>query len=195
MLSKSIKVLQLNLQLAIELKVHLVIVQEPWLIPNNQDLDYANTRSISHQGFTQILPNYDPILRPRILVYVSRSCFAQLNLSSISSQGPDLLILYIKDKNLGFKLFNIYNEKDQSNTSSRTLERALYSQILSINSLVLGDFNTHHPWWDPCQAPGASQGLGEKCVTCSGNRNCMERDYTVASPVPRFEVADKKGGS
>ena len=46
-----------------------------------------------------------------------------------------------------------------------------------------------------CQVPGASQGLGEKYVTCSGNRNCMERDYTVASPLPRFEVIDKKGDS
>ena len=170
MLSKSIKLLQVNLnksapatestlQLAIELKVDLVIVQEPWLIPNNQDRDYANTRSISHQGFTQILPNYDPILRPRTLVYVSRSCFAQVNLCSISPQDPDLLILDIKDKNLGFKLFNIYNEKDQSNISSRTLERALYSQTLSTNSLVLGDFNIHHPWWDPLapMSTGAQQ--------------------------------------
>ena len=167
MLSKSIKVLQANLnrsapatesalQLAIELKVDLLIVQEPWLIPNNQDLDYTNTRSISHQGFTQILPHYNTILRPRTLVYISRSFFAQVNLSSISPQDPDLLILDIKDKNLGFQLFNIYNEKDQSNnTSSRTLERVLYPQTLSTNSLVLGDFNTHHPWWDPL-APTSS---------------------------------------
>jgi hypothetical protein len=81
--NNSIKVLQVNLnhsalaielalQLAIELKIDLVIIQEPWIIPKNQDPDYRNTRSILHPSFTQILPA-DLTLRPRTLVYVSRT--------------------------------------------------------------------------------------------------------------------------
>jgi hypothetical protein len=80
---------------------------------------------------------------------VARGFHAQVNLSSISPRDPDLLVLDIKHKNQGFQLINIYNEKDQSGSGLRTLDRVLYSQTLSTNSLILGDFNTHHPWWDP----------------------------------------------
>jgi len=62
-------------------------------------------------------------------------------------------------------------------------------------SSIPGSWDRSHGERELCQVPGASQGLGKKYVTCSGNRNCMERDYTVASPLPRFEVTDKKGDS
>lgn len=82
-LSSSIKILQVNLnrsaqatesalQVAIELKIDLILVQEPWTTPKKQDQDYSNTRSILHPGYTQLLPPY-PSFRPRTLAYVSRA--------------------------------------------------------------------------------------------------------------------------
>ena len=73
MLSSSIKILQVNLnrsdaatesalQIAIELQVDLVVVQEPWVTDDN-------TRSTAHQSFTQILPpDNGNNLRPRTMV-------------------------------------------------------------------------------------------------------------------------------
>ena len=83
MISSSIRVLQVNLnhsqlaiesalQVAIELKIDLVIVQELWLLTRPPEAtDYSNTRSVLHPSFLQILPA-DLTYRPRTLAYVVR---------------------------------------------------------------------------------------------------------------------------
>jgi hypothetical protein len=43
----------------------------------------------------------------------------------------------------------IYNEADQMGNNTSTLTRCLYNQQVDTSSVLLGDFNTHHPWWDP----------------------------------------------
>jgi hypothetical protein len=68
MIGSSLKILQVNLnksseatesalQIAVEQKVDLIIVQEPWLTGPHEPPDYSNTRSTLHQAFTQILPH------------------------------------------------------------------------------------------------------------------------------------------
>jgi hypothetical protein len=81
MISSSLRILQVNLnhnipatesalQIAIELKVDLIIVQEPWVLaPNQEHNNYNGTRSVLHPSFVQILPA-DLTYRPRTLVYV-----------------------------------------------------------------------------------------------------------------------------
>ena len=103
MISTSIKVLQINLnkssiatesalQLAIELKVDLVLVQEPWLVPRDPTKDWSSTRSILHPSYTQILPIVQE-LRPRTLAYIARGFRPIVNLVPIVD--PDILILDI----------------------------------------------------------------------------------------------------
>ena len=156
MISTSFKVLQVNLnrsavatesalQLAVELNMDLIIVQEPWVIPGP---DYINIRSVIHQSFLQILPK-DPRYRPRTLVYVSRSFRPLVCLAASSPLDPDMLVIDIIEQNAKIQLLNIYNESDQGGTSQNTLDRCLYTYSLEPTSVVLGDFNTHHPWWDP----------------------------------------------
>jgi Endonuclease-reverse transcriptase len=159
-MNSSTKVLQVNLnrssiatesalQVAIELKVDILVVQEPWLAPNTSQADYTTTRSVLHSAFYQILPA-DLSLRPRTLIYVAKNYTPIVNIASISPKDPDLLIIDIKEGNTCIQLLNIYNKASQLGTSPRTLERALYPlQQLHPNSILLGDFNTHHPWWDP----------------------------------------------
>ena len=76
MISSNVRILQVNLnrnqpatesalQVAIELKVDLVLVQEPWVLSDTQD--YAGARSTLHSSFVQILPRHKT-LRPRTLV-------------------------------------------------------------------------------------------------------------------------------
>lgn len=99
MISSSIKVLQVNLnksqaatesalQAAIETKVDLILVQEPWLY-NQGVVSFEESYSINHPSFTQLLPR-NRILRPRTLVYVSRSFKPLVSLATSSLDDPDI---------------------------------------------------------------------------------------------------------
>ena len=156
MISSSLKILQINLnrsatatesalQLATELKIDLLVVQEPWTTPKNQGQnDYFDTRSILHPSYIQILPA-DLRFRPRTLVYVATSCKAIVTISSSSPKDPDLLIIDIIEGKSKIQLLNIYNKIDQAGTGLNTLKRCLYKLALLPSTVLLGDFNTHHP--------------------------------------------------
>ena len=60
-----------------------------------------------------------------------------------------MLVIDIIEQHAKIQLLNIYNESDQGGTSQNTLKQCLYAYPLEPTSVVLGDFNTHHPWWDP----------------------------------------------
>jgi Reverse transcriptase (RNA-dependent DNA polymerase)/Endonuclease-reverse transcriptase len=164
MISSSIKVLQVNLnrsapatesvlQIAIELKIDLIIVQEPWVtLRPTGTIDYLDTRSVLHPSFSQILPA-DLTYRPRTLVYIAKGFKPLVTITSTSPKDSDLLIIDIIEGYSKIQLLNIYNEADQSGVGPNTLDRCLYSRILQPNSILLGDFNTHHPWWDPLAKP------------------------------------------
>jgi len=169
MLSSSIRVLQVNLnrsapatesalQIAIELKIDLIIIQEPWIIQHTDFEDYTNARSIVHQSFIQILPK-NTRLRPRTLAYVSKSFSPLVSISTSSPIDPDLLVIDIIEGNNKVTLLNIYNELDQEDKENRTrtVDRILYNYSTTPNTILLGDFNIHHPWWDPLanSTPGA----------------------------------------
>src|ERR1700691_3452145 len=158
----SIKILQINvnrnsrttenvLQTAIELNIDILAIQEPWTILVNTN-EY---RSINHTSYRQILPNYGTF-RPRTLFYIQRNLEA--NLASISPQDPDCTILNIFDLNT--QLINIYNATHPNIPNSiETIQRSsIIPTSLFSKTILLGDFNTHHPWWDPLapQSPNAS---------------------------------------
>jgi hypothetical protein len=97
-MSSYIKVLQVNmnrnssttenvLELAIELDIKVLVVQEPWVRTGDNNREY---RSIIHPSFYQILPNYGT-LRPRTLFYIAREL--QASLASNSPSDPDCLII------------------------------------------------------------------------------------------------------
>jgi hypothetical protein len=157
MISSNTRILQVNLnrssaatesvlQLAIELKIDLILVQEPWIISENPD--YSNSRSISHSSFSQILPTTIGF-RPRTFAYISKTYIPSVTLAS-SSIDPDLLVLLVAEESNTLELVNIYNETSQiEGNSSKTVERSLLTSTISANSLILGDFNLHYPWWNP----------------------------------------------
>ncbi len=160
MISSSTRVLQVNLnrsaqatesalQIAVELKIDIVVVQEPWILQNSE-LDYSNARSILHPSFVQILPK-STILRPRTLVYVSRSFGPLVSISTSSLHDLDLLAIDIIEGNSKIHLLNIYNQLEQQSSELQTLvrlhtlDRLLYNYSIPPNTILLGDFNTHHP--------------------------------------------------
>ena len=83
------------LQVAIKLKIDLVIVQEPWLTQRLSDtIDYSNTRLVLHSSFSQILPA-NLTYRPRTLVYIAKSFKPLVTIASSSPRDSDLLIVDI----------------------------------------------------------------------------------------------------
>ena len=100
--TSSLKVLQVNLnrsalatesvlQVAVELGVGLVVVQEPWVLAPDQD--YTKARSVLHPSFIQLLPL--GLYRPRTLVYIARELNSRVNLSPTTLYDLDLLIVDI----------------------------------------------------------------------------------------------------
>jgi len=158
---ENISILQLNtnrtqastetiLDIAVSRKVDILCIQEPWIFQDRQRTpDFSNPKLISHPSFSPIFPKSPPNLRPRTLIYVARTCTAQVSLREDISDDPDVLAVDIKDQGTSFLLLNIYNEKDQGESSQHTVERRLTRVHLDQPAIVCGDFNAHHPWWDP----------------------------------------------
>jgi exonuclease III len=137
--------------LVIELKVDIIVIQEPFITRGNDgNIDLITARSIAHPSFTQILPKYSGF-RPRTLVYISKAYNPSISVSTLSLIDSDFLIVDITQNNQKIRLYNIYNQNRQNNktTHNYPLQQLLYNQILEPNSIILGDFNIHHPWWDP----------------------------------------------
>jgi len=148
----NLKILQINLNrsapatesalnLATELNIDIIAIQEPWVYPNPNN-DYTVTRLVIHSGFTQILP-YHGILRPRTLFYVSKA----INIANIaieSPQDPDCLIIDINYKNSKIQVINIYNEKHLDGSGIYTVNKGLLPNPLYKDSIVLGNFNTYY---------------------------------------------------
>ncbi len=101
--------------MAVELKIDLVVVQEPWILHNPQLDDYSTARSILHLSFVQILPK-NTTLRLRTLVYVSRSFSLLVSISTSSLHDLDLVAIDIIEGNSKIHLLNIYNQLEQKSS-------------------------------------------------------------------------------
>lgn len=149
-LNRSIEATESVLQLAIEMKIDIIAVQEPWILGSSlspRDFTGENRRSVNHQSFLQILPEGN--IRPRVMLYSSRELQAQISTSPSLPPDPDCLLLSIQINGFGFQLLNIYEEASLQEGLERTIPRAVLPFQVQSKTIVLGDFNTHHPWWDP----------------------------------------------
>lgn len=152
-MSSEIKTLQINvnrsltttehvLQLAIELNISILAIQEPWTTTGNSD----GFRTVNHSSFKQVLPNYGS-LRPRVVFYVSD--VLSTSIAPSSPQDPDCVIIDLAEHSI--QLINVYNATHpESPNRIKTLQReGLLQDSLPSKTILLGDFNIHHPWWDP----------------------------------------------
>jgi hypothetical protein len=151
-MSSYIKVLQVNmnrnssttenvLELAIELDIKVLVVQEPWVITGDNNREY---RSIIYPSFYQILPNYGT-LRPRTLFYIAREL--QASLASNSPSNPNYLIIELILGALKMQLINVYNitHPEDPNSILTILREDVLPTTLEDSSLLLGDFNIYYP--------------------------------------------------
>ena len=160
----SVKVLQINvnrnattteniLNLAVELNISILAIQEPKIF--NLDKEETTTRSVLHSGFNQIMPRHG-LYRPRAIYYVSKNIATSL--SHDSPLDPDCVVIDV----FGLKLVNIYNNSTQNvelelnSTISYTIYRDFFLDLIDSRTILLGDFNAHHPSWDPLSPKNAS---------------------------------------
>src|ERR1700709_2306131 len=134
--------------MAIKINIKILAIQELWVISNSNEFC-----SINHPSFKQLFPNYSTF-RPRVLFYISREYI--VNLVPISPLDPDCIIIDLI--NLNIQLINIYNASHPNiDNSIATIQREnLLPNILAKNTILLGDFNTYHPWWDPLNIQSAN---------------------------------------
>lgn len=163
MLGKPLKILSINantsqevtedfLQQGVEQQFDIIVVQEPWWFGKNSNPprdDFTNFTSTSHQSFMQISPNHPINLRPRTLTYVSKSCELNVNLSQESPLDTDIQILSVSDGQTTIQLINLYNQLSLEGGNTNTFQRHLANLIPHSNSIIIGDFNAHHPMWEP----------------------------------------------
>ena len=135
------------LETAVKSSIDLVLIQEPSII--FQD-NIAIT--VSHPAYYCILPNSSNNIRPRVAIYIRKLANLTYCQRTDLTSDSDIIILDISGSNIeSFQIINIYNEKSldcQLNSTSYTVERSLQSIQLSTETLIVGDFNAHHSWWN-----------------------------------------------
>jgi retrotransposon-encoded endonuclease len=108
---------------------------------------------VSHPAFQRIEPLQDPsryaTTRPRTIAYFRRSFPFDFSPRFDLCEDPDLQVFEIYTPE-PFYLAHIYNEKRPPNSgyTTKTTE-ALRALRLEKPLIIIGDFNLHHPWWNP----------------------------------------------
>ena len=176
-LNRSLQATENTLQLAIELGVSIIAVQEPWIRQSRPILDYTNipsinplastqqqaehtnhqqdtyegSKSICHPSFIQIFPETDDHkLRPRTMFYLAKHTNIQYNKPQGYPKDPDILAVNFIGNNFNMTIINVYNQKHQGPENNlKTIERHKDNVPITPNTIVVGDFNEHHPDWDP----------------------------------------------
>src|SRR5438034_761170 len=87
------------------------------------------------------------------MIFARKQSRYQFCLRSDICSDSDLLIVDIIDKTKSFtktiQLINIYNEKSLSeDNNERTIERCLHTITPAKYTIICGDMNAHHSWWN-----------------------------------------------
>jgi hypothetical protein len=68
------------------------------------------------------------------------------------TESSDIIIIDVSGSNIEtFQIINIYNEKSldsESDSTDYTVERSLQHIQITKETLIAGDFNAHHSWWN-----------------------------------------------
>ena len=137
--------MQSCLEIAIESCIDFILIQEPWIVFDN---NVAIT--ISHPAYYCILPDSHNI-RPRVAIYARKQSKYQFCHRSDLTDDTDIIIIDISGPDIdSFQIINVYNEKglDTETNTSYIIERSLQNLQLSKETLIVGDFNAHHSWWN-----------------------------------------------
>src|SRR5215469_10723410 len=143
------------LEIGLEMSSDFILFQEPY---------FRDGSTISHPAYDVILPSFSSLIRPRVAIFHRKlSRFQYCQRDDLSS--PDLLVIDIIGSQIpDLQLINIYNEKSlEEGVDEYTVERSLVNLVPSKNSILGGDFNAHHPWWNSTiSSPIRAEALTQK---------------------------------
>src|SRR5436190_21175023 len=133
------------LQIGLELNIDFILFQEPFVNTNTMT-------TISHSAYYCIMPESEKI-RPRVMIFAKKSSRFQFCQRSDICSDTDIIIIDINDslnsKTEVIQLINIYNEKSLAENNNKwTVKRSLQNIIPAKNTIICGDFNSHHSWWN-----------------------------------------------
>ena len=164
-------------------KADLVLIQEPWI--SNQ-----NT-TVTHNSFRTLIPPPTPGRRTRVLSFVSKlntSLRAEPRVDLL--KDPDVQLLEISSPDIApILLYNTYNQKapPTEEPHGRADLRVLTNQDLTTRTILAGDFNAHHPWWNSIATEnGTNAGLLV---------SIMERNEQILLNEPDVATYIKRNGS
>ena len=131
------------LELAFKAKIDFVLIQEPWIAEDN-------IGTVSHPAYIAILPPRKENVRPRVAIYARKDTKYSYTARPDITADPDILVLQISGPGLEpFQLINLYNERDlEKDGGDYTIERSLQHLKPEKRTIICGDFNAHHSWWN-----------------------------------------------
>src|SRR6266511_3031725 len=130
------------LEIGLERNIDFILVQEPWIAKDN-------TYIISYIVYHTILPEFCDV-RPRVTIFAKKDLIHQFCYRSDLCKDSDIIILDILNSEiLDFQIMNVYNEKSlKENCNDWILNRILSHIKPQKYSIICGDFNAHHSWWN-----------------------------------------------
>jgi hypothetical protein len=141
-------------------EVDVVMMQEAWMVKTGTMADGETDSSTPIMGFTKDAgwdmfhhpcPNNDRARGPRSVMYVRKGVKGVVFRPDLVSH-PDVVVISLPDGEEG-ELFvvNIYNAGPKPNDSA--LQALTQSDLhwASAKVVIGGDFNLHHPLWEPHQ--------------------------------------------
>ena len=147
---------ELALTHAFQHGVDIILVQEPYVF---HDLPRRITKK--HPAFECFSPTHSWQLRPRVMTYVRKGTGLTAEqlcpLNDEADSTRDLLLLRVVSPSRSVTIINIYNAPSgcAGAGAATAALRVLPRDMISGRCLLGGDFNLHHPRWQPA-FPGSS---------------------------------------
>src|SRR5437773_7574702 len=133
------------LQIDLKLNIDFVLFQESFINTNSMT-------TISHLAYYCIMSESEKI-RSRVMIFAKKTSRFQFCQRSDICSDTDIIIIDINDslnpETEVIQLINIYNEKSLAeNNNEWTIKRSLQNIIPAKNTIICGDFYSHHSWWN-----------------------------------------------
>ena len=135
------------LKYAFNHKIDIIFMQKSWIEKNKIIIFHFVYDRIMFDISVEMI---DQNKKFKITIFVLKKSTLKITFKFDISNDSNFQILHITDIDIDdCMIINIYNEKNQLSTSNEyTIERSLTKIELSTNSIICGDFNAHHAWWN-----------------------------------------------
>ncbi|APA05858.1 hypothetical protein sscle_01g006280 [Sclerotinia sclerotiorum 1980 UF-70] len=145
-------------------QIDIITIQEPYIYK-----DTSRKITKTHPSYEIFTPLDDWKENPRVLTYIRKEIGIQINQIRPIISRDLIFIQLISTNNTIFTIINIYNAPTQCTDGNQAIKALFELQNFPNNAILLGDFNLHHPNWNPLH-PSPST-LAEPFVEWSNSRH------------------------